>query len=38
MLTIGEISQIFVRIQNVSVICKEVKPKFIRASVDVIDV
>ena len=27
-----------VRIQNVRVVCKEVKPKFFRASVDIIDI
>ena len=33
-----KIFQIFVRIKNVSVVCKEVKPKFIPASVDTIDI
>ena len=33
-----KIFQSFVRIENVSVVCKEQKPKFIRAPVDIIDI
>ena len=33
-----KIFQIFFHIQNVSAVCKEVKPKFIWASVDIIDI
>ena len=32
------LSSKFVGIKNVNVLCKEVKPKFVRASVDIIDI